>query len=284
MFFDASLLWEPDWLNSTPLELRKTRVLALPSWSWMRARGSIETEVWRKFAQDFYKDASFKETFELTPRVQWWKIKSRGGASKLIQYQHFSNHASMPPGWKSSMMVPRDKHRSDIVYFHTVSTDRGYEYPFPLPESAEAHVPDVEYGPLLRCIANRAWLVKSDEFEEPGPNKFHGTLYGAFNLCLGDGTWAGILFDDRLDTSFPQKSSERREVIAIAEGRFRGEYDTWVLPEYSMGWSRRDAGYEFYFVLWIGWLGGIAYRRGIGRVLKRVWEKMELEEIEVVLG
>jgi len=42
--------------------------------------------------------------------------------------------------------------------------------------------------------------------------------------------------------------------------------------------------YEYYNVLWIKWGNGVAYRHGLGRVLKSVWEAQGLETVEVVLG
>ncbi|KAK4063424.1 uncharacterized protein Triagg1_9444 [Trichoderma aggressivum f. europaeum] len=270
MFFDASLLWEPGWEYPTPPQPRKTQTLLLPSWSWVRTRGSISTSVWQNFAQNFYKDASSKNIYELQPRVQWWKLSSLGGASKRIKYQHFSNHASMPPGWDPPTFQAGLDRRDDFKYSHTLSPDTEYPHPFPFPESAGARLPDVEYGPLLRRIANRGWLIKSNELRDP---------YGG-----------EILFDDRLDQSFPQESGERCEVIAIAEGRVPHMEDDYILaekreiPPEERAWNFIDFRYEFYFILWIGWVDGFAYRRGIGRVLKGVWENMELEEIEVTLG
>lgn len=278
VFFDVSLLWEPDWRNSTPPQLRKTEKLLLPSWSWVRTKGSIQTNVWQVFAEDFYKDTSYKGIYELKPRVQWWKVSSQGGASKPIKYQHFSNHASMPPGWDPPTFISGIYRRHDIKYSPTLPPGTIYSHPFPFPEGTEVHLSDVEYGPILRCIANRGWLIKSKERE----NSDLKDIYGTFNLCLSDGTWAGILFDDRLDQSFTQKSGKRCEVIAIAEGRDPGRFSDRVFPERRK--LQDIISYEFYFILWIGWVDGIAYRRGIGRVLKRVWEKMELEEVEILLG
>jgi hypothetical protein len=42
--------------------------------------------------------------------------------------------------------------------------------------------------------------------------------------------------------------------------------------------------YEFYNVLWIEWKDGIAYRKGVGRVEKSMWEAQPLEWIQVTLG
>ncbi|KAK0758527.1 hypothetical protein N5P37_008926 [Trichoderma harzianum] len=302
VFFDASLLWEPDCRKSTSLRLRKTKKLKLPSWSWVRTKGSIGTSVWDIFAQDFYKDTSFESIYELKPRVQWWKTNPQGEALKLIEYQHFNNHASMPPGWTRRDNEDGYGDNEDGYgdsedgygdkYSHTLSPGIQYRYPFPFSESAEASFPKDEYGPLLRCFANRGWLIKSNKFEEP--NKSYRKFYGTFNLCLSDGAWAGVLFDDRLDQRFPQKSGERCEVIAIAEGRVLNPAFDVYFPERAMARraifpgerlsDRSDFCYEFYSILWIGWDKGVAYRRGIGRVLKTVWEKMEREEIEVTLG
>jgi hypothetical protein len=41
---------------------------------------------------------------------------------------------------------------------------------------------------------------------------------------------------------------------------------------------------EFYYVLWIEWKKGVAYRKGLGRVLKAAWNAMEKEEIDLILG
>lgn len=42
--------------------------------------------------------------------------------------------------------------------------------------------------------------------------------------------------------------------------------------------------YEHYHVMWIKWENGIAYRQGIGRIFKDVWDKTKKETIDVMLG
>jgi len=42
--------------------------------------------------------------------------------------------------------------------------------------------------------------------------------------------------------------------------------------------------YQFYNVLWVEWVDVVAYRKGVGRVMKEVWEGEEREEIDFVLG
>jgi hypothetical protein len=42
--------------------------------------------------------------------------------------------------------------------------------------------------------------------------------------------------------------------------------------------------YEWYNVLWIVWKDDTAYRKGLGRVQKEIWEAQPLEWIDLMLG
>lgn len=42
--------------------------------------------------------------------------------------------------------------------------------------------------------------------------------------------------------------------------------------------------YRILLVLWIEWIDGIAYRKGLGRVLKEAWDREATEEIDLILG
>lgn len=205
----------------------------------------------------------------------------------------------MPLGWH---LTPRERKfhlKSDIMYSHTSSPGTKYPHPFPFSDNAEASLTDNEYGPVLRGVAKRGWLLKSGKLIRP--DGF--SAYGIFKICVGDGAWAGVLIDDRIDQSFPQSFDEKCEAIAIAEGgapdmQYRDDFwpesemllqthfpESPVLrPHEYATLGQKGFLNEFYFVLWIGWIDGIAYRRGIGRILKSVWESIELKETRVCLG
>jgi hypothetical protein len=75
------------------------------------------------------------------------------------------------------------------------------------------------------------------------------------------------------------------ELVSISQGyadddRYINWPDEWHLNERLTSTER----YEFYHVLWIEWQNGIAYRRALGRVMKEVWQRQELERIELILG
>jgi hypothetical protein len=42
--------------------------------------------------------------------------------------------------------------------------------------------------------------------------------------------------------------------------------------------------WSFYNVLWVEWEDAVAYRKGIGRVKRSVWDRLEKEDISLVLG
>lgn len=87
----------------------------------------------------------------------------------------------------------------------------------------------------------------------------------------------------------PQHGSTDCELIAISKTRVqdwkwaKGVLLEWELDEHPSA-NAFDDVYEFYNVLWIRWLDGIAYRRGIGRVSKEIWKGLESEELDINLG
>ncbi|KAI8653705.1 HET domain-containing protein [Fusarium sp. Ph1] len=42
--------------------------------------------------------------------------------------------------------------------------------------------------------------------------------------------------------------------------------------------------YDFVNILWVEWVDGIAYRKGLGRIFQHVWERQPLEDTELILG
>lgn len=62
-----------------------------------------------------------------------------------------------------------------------------------------------------------------------------------------------------------------------------GNFDDW---KHSLPASRNSIPetVDFYYVLWIEWKEGIAYRKGLGRVLKEAWDREATEVIDLILG
>lgn len=112
-----------------------------------------------------------------------WALKGKHWSWSSISTS-LSSHASMPPGWNSiSYQSASSSCRDYVKYSHPLSPDKIYPYPFPFPDGAEAGSPDNKYGPILRCIANGGWLLKSNKLEQ---HDWIFEIYGIFNLRVDD--------------------------------------------------------------------------------------------------
>ncbi|PMD14869.1 hypothetical protein NA56DRAFT_754519 [Hyaloscypha hepaticicola] len=131
-------------------------------------------------------------------------------------------------------------------------------------------------------------------------------LQDANGYCIGE------LNLNLTQTNFQEpKEQTQFELVVISAGEISGEVTVLkrrahieasdlhriFLPD-GFGWARVyfdfPLGNDFnvcvqqriglYHVLWIEWEDGIAYRRGLGRVLKEAWDRMATDEIDLVLG
>jgi hypothetical protein len=112
-------------------------------------------------------------------------------------------------------------------------------------------------------------------------------------LILNTSAWAGVLrlnhdVEDTIERA-DERSGQLVEVIEISAGSVKDrEAEKQSFDEWEWGGclesrlSRKV--YEFYNVLWISWEDGVAYRKALGRVEKHVWEALEKEKIDVILG
>ncbi|PHH49090.1 hypothetical protein CFIMG_007970RA00001 [Ceratocystis fimbriata CBS 114723] len=80
-------------------------------------------------------------------------------------------------------------------------------------------------------------------------------------------------------------SGEKLELVAVSVSSERGGSAIFP-PDVFREFARSDTlTLEFVNVLWIEWVGGIAYRRGLGHVLLAVWDGLQRkDEIDVLLG
>lgn len=70
------------------------------------------------------------------------------------------------------------------------------------------------------------------------------------------------------------------ELITISMGHAKKRDEVPELPQALSNDEERTEPferYEYYNVLWIEWEDGIAYRKGVGRVEKGMWEAQPLE-------
>jgi hypothetical protein len=90
----------------------------------------------------------------------------------------------------------------------------------------------------------------------------------------------------RLPTDKPHGTDY--ELIELSAGcvqRHAGEhtcFDEWDRPGFWRYWN--SSNYEFFNVMAISWVDGIAFREAVGRVEKSSWEALIKDNIDIILG
>jgi hypothetical protein len=133
--------------------------------------------------------------------------------------------------------------------------------------------------PLLRCRTRRAWLYLAEPLTY---------LYSpVVSLRNSQGYWVGVLQLQNSDNSIHSEEMTACELVAISAGYAIGGLSSIVMVEWRLQEppSVSDGErYEYYNVFRVEWRDGIAYRKGLGRVMKSAWEAQDLEWIDLVFG
>ncbi|KAF8849346.1 HET-domain-containing protein [Acephala macrosclerotiorum] len=300
LFFDIYLLWDIDLGYGPDKKIPKRRECEeIPSWSFLGWKDCGLDLFWWRNSMDYafldpsgYLHERFSSDCEVGSIVKWFKQDQ--ACTKLIAVANKFHVCrsqwvnKVPQGWS--------RHEKDgrTYYKHESIEHSEFRYPIALPESAgKVGLIKEQFSHYLHFKAVRAWLnIGTAVGQNP-------TEYLTVSLVDDHGRWAGAIrlpFSHRNDlTTLPDTVSKdmRFELIAIATGKLRDQglrknvpgYKILRIPEWHCEERpKRAEFYEFYFVLWIEWHDGIAYRRGLGRVEKQAWEQLSAEEIDIKLG
>ncbi|OAL44746.1 hypothetical protein IQ07DRAFT_521481 [Pyrenochaeta sp. DS3sAY3a] len=302
LFFDAALLWQP----YVPLSRRKPSSVdveaCLPSWSWIGWHGNLNSESWRS-GNDYLRriNARDKDSYgpssevRSSPPPSWHTIST-------IQWSYSETlsgkRTPISSSWKrdidkftrdESLELPAEWTRphsenDGVVYFkHESDPEQEFMYPIPLRLPEDTYQAPIRAA-FLHCNTRRTHLQFG--YSRPNVSTSH-CLY--VDLVDDQEHWVGIL---RLNKAIPVYAeteyhyAESCELIELSSGSVQNQqieevsFDEWDLPDCP----RHGGLYEFYNVMWIEWGEGVAYRKAVGRVEKRAWEKCRLEEVDVTLG
>ena len=281
MFFDHCLVWSPIQVLRRRAHNHASSKIPFPSWSWVAWEGDIALVAAPLVLDDHPRidDRSIK----IQPLFQWYK--SREPASTLFPVENIYPSLQLGHGKSRPEQIPtgwNQKQYSDDTFYYiheTVPTVR-FRYPIPL-ANEKADLLLNENGRYLHFKSQRARFFLDRELEDMRDN------WTTFLACLVDdeGNWAGTI---RLNTSQSDRLSPglSYELIALSlakavnNGHYDGILDEWDIPERP----RDSEFYEFYYVMWIEWERGIAYRKAIGTVYQPMWERQIREDIDVILG
>lgn len=321
MFFDRCLGWKP-LTHDTNLRRRASSgqhrdnqvqdasMAILPSWSWLGWKGDVTylngwgLEPVKLEHLDFYYDIE-----ETIPTTTWYTSKkARGGILRPIKpswyescdtlYKDFSR--PLPQGWSrvqdtSPAVFPTGCGKG--TFEHVKAPGIQWHYPFPVVDVANAPQYMPEQTEYLFCKTQRTRLFASrDNTRSRGSNDLllhldrHGDRIGELRAHNQE------LVESRLAAG-----AEIPAIGQVEQSVIGGFIEVVVIYESCVQKTERMAGdvkaewwesstEEFaitrhrYAVLWIGWEGGIAYRRGSGHVDKTSWGLSEPEEVHLILG
>lgn len=314
-FFNSALLWVHEGAATRrEAKTAKASHICLPSWSWAGWKGKFSHRSWHP-GTDYVKHSSRmkqEQSPSFQSRIQWYSHKSPDSIPKAIlcswlrNRDAYTDYNRIPPpcGWKR-IEVASDyqtwnyngpKTLSGEVpkwcYTHESEPEAECWYPVPTEKVAEDTPADI-LAPFISCRTRRGHAIcgsieRCKVFAE-------NLVDVRFCSLLGEnGEWIGALelHEDLTSYDSTNRKSHRLigtrfELVEIGEGdcangRAMGFPS---IPEYGLK-ARPKTGsfYQFYYVLWIEWESEIAYRRGLGRVMKRAWEAQDLEDIDLMMG
>ncbi len=281
MFIENCLVWRPMKVLRRRAYNHELSEHIFPSWSWVAWEGDIVL-----VAASPILDAHPRmdnQCIQIQPLARWYKSREPASPRSPVENIYSSLQLNLdksrpeqlPTGWNE-----RQHPDGTFYYIHeTVPTVR-FRYPIPL-ANENAGLLLNENGRYLHFKSQRARLFLGRELDDFRDN------WTTFLACLVDseGNWAGTI---RLNIprSDPLPKELSYELIAlylakaVNKGDYLGTLDEWKIPERPQD----SEYYEFYYVMWIEWERGIAYRKAVGTVYKPVWENQIREDIDVILG
>ncbi|KAF2276634.1 HET-domain-containing protein [Westerdykella ornata] len=278
VIFSGALLWKPRGL----IERRKDRhgnvMQEFPSWSWLGWSGHIDTEAWAQAHAYYSVDngdvlAGTPYRFTIRPLIDYFKTRGLVVRKKIHNGYYDTakrtdldlHHESLPPTWR-------------------------LRHPVPLLSQPEPPV-DEEWETVIEFRTSRLVLRLGD-----CRNDKHGNTEDC-DLLTPDGDVAGLMTYGQRGTLTPGHPCElicigqtEAEWMWQATGTIFKESqhfhkdcppECYWAPESCLlgeNWM-----YECYNVMWIERKDGIAYRKGVGRVFKAIWDQVETEEVDVRL-
>lgn len=295
MCFDGALLWDVD-LPCKPLTRRKYSprkplsrrrdsagnvIERLPSWSFSGWNCGISTKTWRMV---YYYDlsgengactknddhlASLSEWVHLTSIVAFYKVNEATNVREKIVNRFYVEDNDTAKG-KDVFF----EHLPHTFKFHTCESP-------PPPGRIDVYSPVIEFrterlfarisaweGDVKHVITDDAGCtigrISIPEHESPIPRAEF------IRLSLARSP----------SEEFWQHTQQAEQVHLKCPKADRGPgFCIWDKCIMRSGWT-----HSFYFVLWIEWNAGIAYRKALGWIDKSYWDAAETDTIDVRLG
>lgn len=320
-FFHVALLWYSCGTLTRRVQSKIKDDCPLPSWSWAGWSGLLDLSCWH-MAMEYIEPFRGYGMFAIdTSLVQWKTHQSLGDEGipvKSIDFEAMAEYtstvtSSLPADWEKidALDNRNGSQRVDAIVQSGAPSDEllpscRYQYKgrglfrYPVVGSEDNTASTNLYASFLSCRCNRARMLLA--LTEPVVNTIQASnalnLTNFHHVYEKSGAWAGILQILELpgtiiDSQIYGSIMAEIELVAISSAwayendntEHDPEIGLFILPEYFCSKrKRRGWRYEFYNVFWIEWDSGVAYRRGLGRVDKEIWESLGHDNINLVLG
>jgi hypothetical protein len=323
-WFDIALNWSLDVYSSEPLTRRNAskvpRAVAtpyrLPSWSWIGWAGPVQFSPDMELMHFYHGYMGFTK-----PVTKWYTMATPSSLDRRPINSEWYNYKlaamdeqdKVPDGWKrvdrSRLPHPNISSRNVQIqpkyrYQHVGAPDEFYSYPFPVPArplSAKTSTP-------LPQTAQTAYI-----FAKTSRAFMHGRMMYVENVGFEKRIWlttstghhCGYLRLHNADEmhSFDMMETKKSfvismELVATCQGYTSDVFAIGTDLDHELNMQglcniRRleedtlnaNGPTDCYFVLWIEWVDGVAYRKASGTVFAEAWEQEKEEElVDLILG
>ncbi|KAJ3579494.1 hypothetical protein NPX13_g1071 [Xylaria arbuscula] len=307
--------WHPFW-GHTDLQRRVrsdrpndalTGPSELPSWSWVGWQGLID--IGSRYDALTFNDRCYRIA-ETIPIVTWYTGASPTDSRRrkisptflegIPKYKEARN--TLPPGWTKFDAPPEGAWRGepsiypdgcgDYLYSHEnilkLDKETRFYYPFPVHDITEETPPRMpSQTAYLFCETKKAHLhAKPMTGKRDLPSEMEAFI---MDLRDDDDTIVGKLHlhnEEQLSLLTGSNASDadvtgnKVELVAISKRR-----------EYAKTWREELKRYDhpittenLYVVLWVEWVDNVAYRLASGTVEEQAWDKLNAENVSLILG
>jgi hypothetical protein len=296
LFFDSAMLWQGRVKRKSTTSTSR----GIPSWSWSGWSGEITSDFWdtRSYVKSSTnpgfnrRGGASYPSCQLYSILEWYSsdnvsIKERRPiANRAYAYRElsFDLEKTLPPGWTRHVLEREklldDKETTLLTpghgeYYFTHNCDPFTHFWFPIPICESSAGPKIPpHHSYLCCKTQMAFI---SNFERRISEK--GIPYIVLQTKSGDFIGALSLDEEALrDGVF--------RVISISRCVIKNR-----CPIGPPGWDDKDRPratkvYEYYYVLWVDWdfERSCWCRKGLGHVIRDVWEQMDLDWVDITLG
>ncbi|KIW03915.1 uncharacterized protein PV09_04758 [Verruconis gallopava] len=282
-FFDITMLW----ILIKPLERRPE----FPSWSWLGWKnGAISHQPYASFyfPTSRYSTRVANDDLLIYPCVTWYRT-SRCFPNDDFEVLRIDNSYHV---WRAKAEIDSDEIAGwdkmwDNSWTKTSLVEKGYEFRYPVPIgsatdsthelSCQEHCKQYLSLSTYRAIVRTGGVI--------------GKAFKHHSTCMVDlldfaSKRIGILSSDSTKASKSTQAPLQCEVIIISEGVAKGKsLDSIFLEVKKIAELEGTKAYMFYNVLAIERdATGIASRKGVGRVWKTAWERLNAEIVDIWLN